>query len=298
MQNEISKEMIDDIVNLSKDSSDELQLKIRLLVDLYNSQEKNNKKLIKENEFFKSKIDKRNIADNDKNKILEQQSRMVAMGEMIDSVAHQWKQPLNAISMMTELLNIDFKDGDVDEKYIDEFYTMITMQIEHMTTTLSEFRNFLRPSTKNEKFSIQIALDNIQILMKDELITQNIHLDLDIDQEAEIFGNRNELKHLFINIINNAIDVFNERSIKKREIKIRCYKDSKKIYIEIEDNAGGVPENIIDHIFEQNVSSKEVGKGTGIGLYMSTQIVKKNNGSISVENSNIGALFKIILPLC
>ncbi len=297
MKNQITTEMIDDIIQLSKQSDDELQLKIRLLVDLYKTQEKSNQKLKKENDFFKSKLDNRNVADKKKDKLIEQQSRMVAMGEMIDSVAHQWKQPLNAISMMIQLLNDDFKDGDVNDKYVDELSDMVTMQIEHMVTTLSEFRNFLRPSTKNETFSIQIALDNVQILMKDELIAQNIHLNLDIDDSVEVFGNRNELKHLFINIINNAIDVFNERSIKQREIKIRCYKNEKNIYIELEDNAGGVPENIIDHIFEQNVTSKEEGKGTGIGLYMSTQIVKKNNGTLSVKNSDIGALFTITLPL-
>ena len=297
MKNQITQEMIDDIIQLSKQSDDELQLKIRLLVDLYKTQEKKNQKLKKENDFFKSKLDNRNVADKKKDKLIEQQSRMVAMGEMIDSVAHQWKQPLNAISMMIQLLSDDFKDGDVNDEYVDELNSMISMQIEHMVTTLSEFRNFLRPSTKNETFSIQIALDNVQILMKDELIAQNIHLNLDIDDSVEVFGNRNELKHLFINIINNAIDVFNERSIKQREIKIRCYKDAKSIYIELEDNAGGVPENIIDHIFEQNVTSKEEGKGTGIGLYMSTQIVKKNNGTLSVENSDIGALFTITLPL-
>ena len=297
MKTQITQEMIDDIIELSKKADDELQLKIRLLVDLYTTQEKKNEKLKKENNFFKSKLDNRNVADEKKDKIIEQQSRMVAMGEMIDSVAHQWKQPLNAISMMIQLLNDDFKDGDVNDEYVDELNTMITMQIEHMTTTLSEFRNFLRPSTKNETFSIQIALDNVQILMKDELIAQNIHLDLDIDDSLKIFGNRNELKHLFINIINNAIDVFNERSIKQREIQIRCYSDEKNIYIELEDNAGGVPEHIIDHIFEQNVTSKAEGKGTGIGLYMSTQIAKKNNGTISVTNSDRGALFTITLPL-
>jgi len=297
MKTQITQEMIDDIIELSKKADDELQLKIRLLVDLYTTQEKKNEKLKKENNFFKSKLDNRNVADEKKDKIIEQQSRMVAMGEMIDSVAHQWKQPLNAISMMIQLLNDDFKDGDVNDEYVDELNTMITMQIEHMTTTLSEFRNFLRPSTKNETFSIQIALDNVQILMKDELIAQNIHLNLDIDDSLKIFGNRNELKHLFINIINNAIDVFNERSIKQREIQIRCYSDEKNIYIELEDNAGGVPEHIIDHIFEQNVTSKAEGKGTGIGLYMSTQIAKKNNGTISVTNSDRGALFTITLPL-
>ena len=291
-----NQELIDDLIKLSKDTDDELQLRLRTLIDVYQTQERENAKLKKENNFFLKKWDKRNLTDTKKDKIIEQQSRMVAMGEMIDAVAHQWKQPLNAISMIIDMLKTDFKDSqDVDYAYITELDSTVHLQIDHMVTTLNEFRNFLRPSTKNETFYIQTAIDNVRILMKDELITQNVHLNLNIDETIKIFGNRNEIKHLFINIINNAIDVFNERDIQHRGITINCYSEYNKIYIEIEDNAGGVPQDIIADIFKPNVTSKANGKGTGIGLYMSTQIVKKNNGSINVHNSEVGAFFTIIL---
>jgi len=291
-----NQELIDDLIKLSKDTDDELQLRLRTLIDVYQTQERENAKLKKENNFFLKKWDKRNLTDTKKDKIIEQQSRMVAMGEMIDAVAHQWKQPLNAISMIIDMLKMDFRDSnDVDYAYIKELDSTVHLQIDHMVTTLNEFRNFLRPSTKNETFYIQTAIDNVRILMKDELITQNVHLNLNIDETIKIFGNRNEIKHLFINIINNAIDVFNERDIQHRGITINCYSEYNKIYIEIEDNAGGVPQDIIADIFKPNVTSKANGKGTGIGLYMSTQIVEKNNGSINVHNSEVGAFFTIIL---
>lgn len=292
-----TQDLIDDIVKLSTNSDDELQLRIRTLIDVYKTQEKHNTKLIKENNFFLKKWDKRNLADDKKNQMLEQQSRMAAMGEMIDAVAHQWKQPLNAISMIVDMLKMDFINKEnIDDIYINELDSTVHTQIDHMVSTLNEFRNFLRPSTKNENFYIQTALDNVRILMQDELISQNIHLDVTIDNSIEIFGNRNELKHLFINIINNAIDAFNERDIKAREIYIRCYKEiNNNIYIEIEDNAGGIPDNIINDVFKPNVTSKPEGKGTGIGLYMSTQIAEKNNGSINVHNSELGAFFTITL---
>jgi len=291
-----NQELIDDLIKLSKDTDDELQLRLRTLIDVYQTQERENAKLKKENNFFLKKWDKRNLTDTKKDKIIEQQSRMAAMGEMIDAVAHQWKQPLNAISMIIDMLKTDFKDSqDVDYAYITELDSTVHLQIDHMVTTLNEFRNFLRPSTKNETFYIQTAIDNVRILMKDELITQNVHLNLNIDETIKIFGNRNEIKHLFINIINNAIDVFNERDIQHRGITINCYSEYNKIYIEIEDNAGGVPQDIIADIFKPNVTSKANGKGTGIGLYMSTQIVEKNNGSINVHNSEVGAFFTIIL---
>ncbi len=292
-----SQELIDDIVQLSKDGDEKLHSKIKNFIDIYYEQVKLNTKITKENEFFLKKWDKRNLLTHDKkDKLIEQQSRLASMGEMIDAVAHQWKQPLNAISMMVDMLRDDYKTGHVNDSYIDDLDTTVHLQIDHMVTTLSEFRNFLRPSTKNENFHIDNVIETVQILMKDELITQNLHIEVNIDENISIFGNKNEFKHLFINLINNSIDAFNEKNIStKREIDIRCYKEEKNIYIEVEDNAGGIPKNIINHIFKPNVTTKAEGKGTGIGLYMSSQIVTKNNGTINVHNTNKGAFFTIIL---
>ena len=295
MKKDTIQELINEIEDLSKDCDKGLYGKIKAFVDVYREQKKINEKLKRENKFFLKKWDKRNILEFDKkDKIIEQQSRLAAMGEMIDAVAHQWKQPLNSISMMIDMLKNDFKDGFVDENYIDDLNETTHLQIDHMVTTLNEFRNFLRPSTKNENFHINTVVQNVQILMKDELISQNIHLNLEIDEDLQLFGNKNEFKHLFINLINNSIDAFNERNIQSREVTIRCYKESLNIYIEVEDNAGGIPNNIINHIFKPNVTTKPEGKGTGIGLYMTSQIVKKNNGSINVHNTKNGILFTIV----
>ncbi|WP_321779260.1 HAMP domain-containing sensor histidine kinase [Sulfurimonas sp.] len=296
MQENISKELIDEIVKLSKNADKELYSKIKTLINIYNEQVNLNNKITKENDFFLKKWDKRNIlSHNKKDKLMEQQSRLASMGEMIDAVAHQWKQPLNAISMMVDILRDDYSTGHVNDSYIDDLDTTVHLQIDHMVNTLSEFRTFLRPSTKNEDFQIGSVIQNVEILMKDELITQNLHIKIDIDEDISIFGNKNEFKHLFINLINNSIDAFNEKNISAREINIRAYKEGKNIYIEVEDNAGGIPKNIINHIFRPNVTTKAEGKGTGIGLYMSSQIVTKNNGTINVHNTDEGAFFTIIL---
>ena len=292
MINNLDKELINDIVQATQNSN--LSGKIHAFIALYQEQKKINEKLEKENKFFLKKWDKRNLLEHDKkDKIIEQQSRLAAMGEMIDAVAHQWKQPLNAIRMMIDMLQDDFKNDDVNNEYINDLDESVHLQIDHMVNTLNEFRNFLRPSTKNEDFYINTVVQNIQILMKDELITQNIHFHLQIDQTIQIFGNKNEFKHLFINLINNSIDAFNEHSISGRNIYIRCFIKDKQIMIEIEDNAGGIPKNIINHVFKPNVTTKPEGKGTGIGLYMTSQIVTKNNGNITVSNTQKGALFTI-----
>ena len=296
MKKDINQELINDIVQHSQEMDKELYGKIKAFVDIYDEQKKLNEKITKENNFFLKKWDKRNIIDHEKkDKIIEQQSRLAAMGEMIDAVAHQWKQPLNAISMMIDMLRDDFKNGDVNNEYINDLEQTTQMQIEHMVSTLNEFRNFLRPSTKNEEFHINSVIQTVQILMKDELISQNLHLKLDIDENIRMFGNKNEFKHLFINLINNSIDAFNELHISSREVYIRCYEKNDKKVIEIEDNAGGIPTNIINHIFKPNVTTKAEGKGTGIGLYMTSQIIHKNHGEITVRNTGTGALFTITL---
>ncbi len=299
MTKELYQKLIDDIVALSKDSSQELQKNILSLINLHNEQTQQYEKVLHENELFLKKLDRRNILANEtdakKDKLIEQQSRLAAMGEMIDAVAHQWKQPLNAISLVMEMLQDDYIKGDVNQTYMKEVSETVHLQIEHMITTLNEFRSFLRPSTRNEDFYIIEALENIKILMKDELISQNINLILTIDTTIKIYGNKNELKHLFINLINNSIDAFNEKEIQKRNIYIKCYKQNNHIIIEVEDNAGGVPQTVLNTLFDANVTTKKKRSGTGIGLYMSAQIVKKNNGSITVRNSERGAFFTITL---
>lgn len=294
MKKDIHQELIDDIVNYAQSTDKEFSGKLHAFIALYKEEKKLNENLTKENKFFLKKWDKRNLLEHDKkDKIIEQQSRLAAMGEMIDAVAHQWKQPLNAISMMIDMLKDDFRSNDVDNEYIKDLDETMHFQIDHMVNTLNEFRNFLRPSTKNEEFHINTVVHNVQILMKDELITQNLHIHLDIDPDIQVFGNKNEFKHLFINLINNSIDAFNENHLKKRELYIRCFKEDKHILIEVEDNAGGIPKNIMNHIFKPNVTTKPDGKGTGIGLYMSSQIVTKNNGTIHVKNINDGCIFTI-----
>ncbi|EDZ63458.1 two-component sensor histidine kinase [Sulfurimonas gotlandica GD1] len=299
MSNKITQILLNEIVNLSKKSDKKLAEKIQTVLDFYITEQKENQKTIKQNEYFLKQWDKRNIIaherDAKKDKLLEQQSRLASMGEMIDAIAHQWKQPLNSMSMMSDMMQEDFENGLVNSAYVKEFNDTVHMQIDHMVSTLHEFRTFFRPSTKNEEFTIQDAMNSVGILMKDELISQNILLDIDIDSEIKIFGNQNEFKHLFINLINNSIDSFNDKNINHRNINIRCYEENTNIYIEVEDNAGGIPNEVIKDIFKPNVTTKPEGKGTGIGLYMSEQIVKKNHGTINVYNTAAGAFFTITL---
>jgi signal transduction histidine kinase len=243
---------------------------------------------------IKHELERRTIQD----KALEQQTKMAAMGEMMDAVAHQWKQPLNAITLYNSLLKSDFQDGIVDQKYINDFLDNTTMQINHMVNTLDEFRRFFRDNQNIEKINIKKSIESLQRLIKDDFLKNHINIEVKVDNNSEIKIKENEFKHLILNIINNSKDAFNENKIEKRVIKITSKNINKKnILIEFEDNAGGIPSNIINDIFKPNVTTKSPDKGTGIGLYMTMQIVKKYHGTLSVKNTLDGAIFSLILPL-
>lgn len=299
MRKQETEDLINDVVKLSRNSANGIDKKIDKLISLYRTEQKQYERSLKQNTFLLKQWDKQNILTSKTNKkkdlMLEQQAKMAAMGEMIDAVAHQWKQPLNSISMMSDMLSHDFSNGLVDGEYIQEMTTTIHTQIEYMISTLNEFRTFFRPSKDKQLFSILACIESVQILLKDELISQNVTLKVDIGETLMIEGIANEFKHLFINLISNSVDAFNEKQTKDRIINIKAYEENDKVYIEFYDNAGGIPEPVIKSIFKPNVTTKKEGKGTGIGLYMSSQIVQKHHGSINVHNSDTGAVFTVIL---
>jgi len=225
--------------------------------------------------------------------LLMQQSKMAAMGEMLDAVAHQWKQPLNALSMYAELIKINYEDGEVDAAYIEQFQKDIETQISHMTDTLATFRNFFRPTTELHSFDLRRVVDDVLLLAKDELTKNTIEVEVVEEGTLELYGSENEFKHLLLNVINNAKDAFNDNGVKSRKITIRIIADEKNPRLEVEDSAGGIPESVIDKIFQAHFTTKEQGKGTGIGLYMSSQIAQKHHADLSVENRENGACFTV-----
>ena len=227
----------------------------------------------------------------EKEKMLLQQARLASMGEMMDAVAHQWKQPISTISLMVEMMGYDFEDDLIDDKYIQEYQKKIDTQIAHMLNTLNEFRTFFRPSKDATDFDIKKTIDKVLLLIKDEFMKNTIEIEVDASQNFSLFGVENEFKHLMINIINNSKDAFIENQTEARKISIKLLVDDKCKKLEISDNAGGIPENVIENIFKANVTTKAEGKGTGIGLYMSSQIAQKHNGTLSVENIKDGAKF-------
>lgn len=272
----------------------DLDILLELFLDRYNARQQELDDL---NQDLAERIEIEVNLSKANQKRYEQQAKMAAMGEMMDAVAHQWKQPLNALSMMSDLMLSDFDDGLVDKEYIQNLTNDTQVQIEHMVNTLNEFRNFFRTKDTKESFGIKRCVQSVMLLVNDEFLKNNINIEILNENEMLINGNENEFKHLILNIINNAKDAFNERNIPQRDIKIDFYKESESLHVDIADNAGGIPKNVIDDIFKPEVTTKAEGKGTGIGLYMSMQIAQKLGGSLSVKNIDNGACFKLKIPL-
>lgn len=249
---------------------------------------------------YKERLEKRvqeemeNVSQ--KEKLLKEQSRLAAMGEMVDAIAHQWKQPLNAISMAADLIKCDTTQM-AEQKCLEvnEMSETIHHQIEHMTSTLSEFRSFFRPTKEIKSFSLKACINSVKVLLRDELIKNNIEIQQREQEDILILGYENEFKHLILNLINNAKDAFNENNIVKRVIAIGFNETEHHIILQVVDNAGGIPKDIIKDIFKPNVTTKGDKQGTGIGLYMSSQIAQKHNGKLTAQNTNDGARFTLTL---
>jgi len=250
---------------------------------------------------YKNRLEKRvheemeNVSK--KEELLKEQSRMAAVGEMVDAIAHQWKQPLNAISMAADMIRHEGKEDELDDKLLEanEMSNVIHHQIEHMTTTLSEFRSFFRTDKESSEFSLEACLESVKVLLKDELIKNTIDIQQADQKDIFINGYENEFKHLLLNLINNAKDAFNEKEIKKRIIAIGYNETIHHIIIQVVDNAGGIPEHIIKDVFNPNITTKADAGGTGIGLYMSSQIAQKHHGKLSVQNTQDGARFTLTI---
>ena len=311
MPHETTDELIKQIISLSRSSHNGLDQKVNRFMKLYAREKARHTLLLKQSdkqyqlvraqedeltslknhleELVQEEIRKRT----EKERMLEQQAKMAAMGEMMDAVAHQWKQPLNALSMLSDLLKSDFRDNLVDQVYIDDMSDTVQQQIDHMVSTLNEFRTFFRPNKEAQPFDLKRSLEGVQLLIKDEFLKNAITIHIQNGSEITVNGIENEFKHLILNIINNAKDAFIEKESPQRDIFIRFNRQNGHIVLEIEDNAGGIPEAVINDIFKPNVTTKAEGKGTGIGLYMSSQIAQKLNGRLSVRNGDKGALFTL-----
>ena len=247
----------------------------------------------REHKLYQDKLKNRLVQ---KSKILLEQSKLVAMGEMIDIIAHQWKQPLNSIVMHASMIenSLESMDKEALQNEFQECYSNLNMQIDHLLETLNEFRTFFRPNNTLEVVSIQSIIDSTLVLLKDELLSHQIQIHVECDPKLSLKVYPNDIKQLFINIIINAKEamVNNNVASNQREIFIKCYKQNSHIILQIKNSGSSIDESIIENIFNMNFTTKQESGGTGIGLYMCSLICEKYNAEIKAYNDD-GVVFEI-----
>ncbi|EDZ63385.1 signal transduction histidine kinase [Sulfurimonas gotlandica GD1] len=270
----------------------------RLKDSLEISVEEKTKKLQKLNETLEQRIEEEVKKNTEKEKQLLYQNRLAKMGEMISMIAHQWRQPLAAISSTVGAMKIDVMMGNYEKEFFEKSLGKITDYTQHLSATIDDFRGFFKDQKEEDEITLEEVVESSLGILSPTLIDKNIKLVKEYKCQKRFTSYSNELKQVVLNLIKNAEDVLLERNIINPTIYIKTYiqEDSHKYILEINDNAGGVPENIMNDIFMPYFSTKKSKDGTGLGLYMSKTIIEDHcHGKLSVKNNHVGAVFTIEL---
>lgn len=238
---------------------------------------------------YKEDINEFNDQKAKRSLILNQKSKLSSMEDMISSIAHQWRQPLNSLGISVQNLEFDYEDGLIKDDYLKEYVKTNMTLINFMSHTIDDFRNLLKKDKIKTKFSIKNEIVRIVKMQESRFEIAKIKIDIQGD-DFLIDGFKNEFQQVILNLLNNAKDILIKETRENREINITLNKF--KNLINIEDNGGGIKEEIIEKIFEPYFTTKS--DGTGIGLYMSKVIIENNMGGyLWVLNTSKGAKFTI-----
>ncbi|ABL01164.1 PAS domain S-box protein [Pelobacter propionicus] len=230
----------------------------------------------------------------EKERMLIQQSRLAAMGEMIGNIAHQWRQPLNNLGLIIQQLPIFHDYGELTGEFLDENVLQAMDIIQHMSKTIDDFRNYFRPDKEKMHFRVREAIDTTLALVRDSFRNQHIGIVVNAVEDSSIFGYRNEFAQVLLNILNNARDVLAERGTHQPRVTVSMFGEGDRAVVTIVDNAGGIPEEIKGKIFDPYFTTKGPQSGTGVGLFMSKAIIEKNmGGRLTARNIDGGAEFRI-----
>ncbi len=241
-----------------------------------------------------------------KDKLLFQQSKMASMGEMIGNIAHQWRQPLSVISTCASGIKFEKEFNQISDERLYESLDLIVENTQYLSKTIDDFRNFFKADKIIEDFCINESILRVLKLLKSSIQNHNIQVETHLNGDLIINGYPNEFLQVLVNIINNAKDALMTQDINARFMNIKTFIKNKRCVIEVNDNGGGVDETIVSKIFDPYFTTKHKSQGTGIGLYMSHQIVVEHmKGSIYAKNIEFikdkknykGCSLVIVLPI-
>ena len=278
---------------------EEFILKVDLLIE--NAQKEKSildkaKMLNEANSALEERVSKAIAKLREKDIIMFQQSRLAQTGEMLSMIAHQWRQPLNAIASTATALKLKTMTGKADKEVIIDATDRISFYIKHLSSTIDDFRDFFKPKKDKQETNLDILVESALLIVQPSIDDKRINIITDLNSQSTFVSYANELKQVLLNLIKNAEDVLIEKNIKEPRITIRTYEKDDAFILEVEDNAGGIPKEIMPKIFDPYFSTKTKKDGTGLGLYMSKIIVEEHcKGKLEVKNSNEGALFRVVI---
>ncbi|MEA1953051.1 MAG: response regulator [Campylobacterota bacterium] len=248
------------------------------------------------NQTLESRIKREVQANREKDKQMIHQSKLAQMGEMLSMIAHQWRQPLNAISATSQNLHIKTELGTISDEIILDETEYINNYSEHLSQTINDFRDFFQPDKKIIETTLTEIIGSVVNIIGTSLQHKNINLIQDLQSSSRLNTHSNEVKQVILNLIQNSKDVLFDKEPKDAFIKISTYEDENYCIVEVNDNGGGIPMMIYDLIFNPYFSTKDQKNGTGLGLYMSKTIIEQHcAGILSVHNNSKGAVFTIKL---
>ncbi|MGB7402570.1 MAG: ABC transporter substrate binding protein [Arcobacter sp.] len=230
---------------------------------------------------------------------LIQQTKLAEMGDMVAAIAHQWNEPLVELSALVQDIQTSHMLEELQTHDVESFVKDSMVQIQYMSQTLSDFRNFLKPSTKKTNFSVKQSFEDILEIVGKQLFYLNINIEINYQENNNdflVYGYKNEFKQVLLNLVNNAKNKISEKSLEdKCKIIVNVYTNNNYTIIELIDDAGGIDEKIIHSIFDPYFTTKK--DGTGIGLYMAKVIIEdKMRGQMFVKNDENKVIFTIKIP--
>ncbi len=251
------------------------------------------------NTNLEHKIEIQVAASRDKDQMMYQQSRLASMGEMIGNIAHQWRQPLNILALVLQDIYISGQLGTLSDEKLEKEYDKANDVLQYMSQTIDDFRNFFKnTSNKDEVFDLKVSIESVYKLIETNFKHNRSDCIIEIEDSILVKGSQNEFKQVIINILNNAQDAIKSNKVKNGFVKVKAITDETSAKIIITDNGGGIEQTILNKIFDPYFTTKHQTQGTGLGLYMSKQIVEQSmNGSLQASNSSDGAMFEIILKV-
>ena len=246
------------------------------------------------NEQLEKRVEERTAELREKDQILLLQSRQAAMGEMIGNIAHQWRQPLNTLGLYIQRLELFYGSGSLTKELLTTTTSESMRVINHMSRTIDDFRHYFREDKEMSEFNAHGAIKNTLSLLEGSLQNPKISVEIVAKDDPVIYGYQNEFAQVLLNILINARDALIEKEINNPRVTITISSEDGCTVLNVADNAGGIPEEILDKIFDPYFTTKDPERGTGVGLFMSKAIIEKNmGGQLTVRNLEDGAEFRI-----